>query len=335
MSQIHPVAADERAPGEPVRPGRRSAAIAREPTRAIRDPAVATAPAREPEVALRPDRDHGDGAGRGLRPLDRDARPERLLAAGRQAEPVVAPLLRDDRPGERHLLPGRLGCPHVAVPRGRRGDHRDRARRDARGARRVRRRLGRRLGQPGDQRLPRDPDDPAPGRGVLLHAEPGIGIDDPDPGPDPVGVRGARPACAGADAEQQRLRPGREGRGRVEPADHLPRADAEHGQPDRRGVRARLLRLDPDRGRSRVPRARQPGDLELGRDAVLGAGQLDRVLQDEWWTFVFPGCALALTVAALVFILAGLDEVSNPRLRQQKTQRKMLSGLLLGRGRRA
>jgi ABC-type dipeptide/oligopeptide/nickel transport system permease subunit len=59
------------------------------------------------------------------------------------------------------------------------------------------------------------------------------------------------------------------------------------------------------------------------------------VLQDEWWTFVFPGCALALTVAALVFILAGLDEVSNPRLRQQKTQRKMLSGLLLGRGRRA
>src|SRR4029077_10943700 len=65
--------------------------------------------------------------------------------------------------------------------------------------------------------------------------------------------------------------------GRVEPADHLPRADAEHGQPDRRGVRARLLRLDPDRGRSRVPRARQPGHLELGRDAVLGAGQLDRV----------------------------------------------------------
>ena len=59
------------------------------------------------------------------------------------------------------------------------------------------------------------------------------------------------------------------------------------------------------------------------------------VLQDEWWTFVFPGCALALTVAALVFILAGLDEVSNPRLRQQKTQRRMLSGLLLGRGRRA
>ena len=40
------------------------------------------------------------------------------------------------------------------------------------------------------------------------------------------------------------------------------------------------------------------------------------VLQGEWWTFLFPGLALALTVAALVFILAGLDEVSNPRLRK-------------------
>jgi peptide/nickel transport system permease protein len=55
------------------------------------------------------------------------------------------------------------------------------------------------------------------------------------------------------------------------------------------------------------------------------------VLQDEWWTFLFPGLALALTVAALVFILAGLDEVSNPRLRVPKSQRRMLSGLLLGR----
>ena len=41
------------------------------------------------------------------------------------------------------------------------------------------------------------------------------------------------------------------------------------------------------------------------------------VLQGEWWPFVFPGVALALTVVALVLILAGLDEVSNPRLRKQ------------------
>ena len=34
------------------------------------------------------------------------------------------------------------------------------------------------------------------------------------------------------------------------------------------------------------------------------------VLQGEWWPFLFPGLALALTVVALVLILAGLDEVS-------------------------
>jgi peptide/nickel transport system permease protein len=57
------------------------------------------------------------------------------------------------------------------------------------------------------------------------------------------------------------------------------------------------------------------------------------VLQGEWWPFVFPGLALALTVVALVLILAGLDEVSNPRLRKSHTQRGALAGLLLGKGR--
>ncbi|HEY3615006.1 MAG TPA: ABC transporter permease [Gaiellales bacterium] len=57
------------------------------------------------------------------------------------------------------------------------------------------------------------------------------------------------------------------------------------------------------------------------------------VLQGEWWPFLFPGLALALTVVALVLILAGLDEVSNPRLRKSHTQRGALAGLLLGKGR--
>jgi peptide/nickel transport system permease protein len=39
------------------------------------------------------------------------------------------------------------------------------------------------------------------------------------------------------------------------------------------------------------------------------------VLQGEWWPFFFPGAALAFTVLGLVLILAGIDEVSNPRLR--------------------
>jgi peptide/nickel transport system permease protein len=41
------------------------------------------------------------------------------------------------------------------------------------------------------------------------------------------------------------------------------------------------------------------------------------VLQGEWWPFFFPGAALALTVLGLVSLLAGIDEVSNPRLRSE------------------
>ena len=46
------------------------------------------------------------------------------------------------------------------------------------------------------------------------------------------------------------------------------------------------------------------------------------VLQGEWWPFLFPGLALVLTVVALVFLLAGIDEVSNPRLRNIKRRSK-------------
>jgi peptide/nickel transport system permease protein len=57
------------------------------------------------------------------------------------------------------------------------------------------------------------------------------------------------------------------------------------------------------------------------------------VLQGEWWPFLFPGLALAVTVLALVFVLAGLDEVSNPRLRKTTAGRRRLSGMLFGHGR--
>ena len=56
-------------------------------------------------------------------------------------------------------------------------------------------------------------------------------------------------------------------------------------------------------------------------------------LQGEWWPFLFPGIALAATVAALVFILAGVDEVSNPRLRKDRKRRGLLRSLFIG-GRR-
>ena len=41
------------------------------------------------------------------------------------------------------------------------------------------------------------------------------------------------------------------------------------------------------------------------------------VLQGEWWAFVFPGLAIGLTVLGLTLVLAGIDEVSNPRLRSE------------------
>ena len=42
------------------------------------------------------------------------------------------------------------------------------------------------------------------------------------------------------------------------------------------------------------------------------------VLQGEWWPFLFPGLALVITVIGLVFLLVGIDEISNPRLRGRR-----------------
>ena len=49
------------------------------------------------------------------------------------------------------------------------------------------------------------------------------------------------------------------------------------------------------------------------------------VLQGEWWPFLFPGLALVITVVGLVFLLAGIDEISNPRLRNLPTRRRLLN----------
>jgi ABC-type dipeptide/oligopeptide/nickel transport system permease subunit len=56
------------------------------------------------------------------------------------------------------------------------------------------------------------------------------------------------------------------------------------------------------------------------------------VLQGEWWPFFFPGAALAFTVLGLVLLLAGVDEVSNPRLRNERAPRRgLLRRLFAGR----
>jgi peptide/nickel transport system permease protein len=42
------------------------------------------------------------------------------------------------------------------------------------------------------------------------------------------------------------------------------------------------------------------------------------LLTGEWWHFLFPGLAIALTITSLVFINYGIDAISNPRLRAIK-----------------
>jgi peptide/nickel transport system permease protein len=57
------------------------------------------------------------------------------------------------------------------------------------------------------------------------------------------------------------------------------------------------------------------------------------MLQGEWWSFVFPGLAIGITVLALTLILAGIDEVSNPRLRATRVKRRFARRVLARGGR--
>lgn len=54
------------------------------------------------------------------------------------------------------------------------------------------------------------------------------------------------------------------------------------------------------------------------------------VLQGEWWPFVFPSLALAVMLLGLTLVLTGIDEMSNPRLRTERT-RGRLARLFLGK----
>jgi peptide/nickel transport system permease protein len=57
------------------------------------------------------------------------------------------------------------------------------------------------------------------------------------------------------------------------------------------------------------------------------------VLQGEWWSFVFPGLAIGITVLSLTLILAGVDEVSNPRLRAARPKRHLVRRAIARGGR--
>lgn len=55
----------------------------------------------------------------------------------------------------------------------------------------------------------------------------------------------------------------------------------------------------------------------------------------EWWHFLFPGMALAITATALIFINYGVDQVSNPRLQSVKMPRAKQAGESTATKRRA
>jgi peptide/nickel transport system permease protein len=68
------------------------------------------------------------------------------------------------------------------------------------------------------------------------------------------------------------------------------------------------------------------GDLQKASwgVALYWATVNSSMLQGEWWAFVFPGLAIGVTVLGLTLVLAGIDEVSNPRLRAERVRRRRL-----------
>jgi peptide/nickel transport system permease protein len=68
------------------------------------------------------------------------------------------------------------------------------------------------------------------------------------------------------------------------------------------------------------------GDLQKASwgVALYWATVNSSMLQGEWWAFVFPGLAIGFTVLGLTLVLAGIDEVSNPRLRAERVRRRRL-----------
>ena len=58
-----------------------------------------------------------------------------------------------------------------------------------------------------------------------------------------------------------------------------------------------------------------PNALELGHDAVLGAGLQTPRSAAYWWWFIPPGLAVALLGTSLALLNFGIDEFINPRLR--------------------
>jgi peptide/nickel transport system permease protein len=63
---------------------------------------------------------------------------------------------------------------------------------------------------------------------------------------------------------------------------------------------------------------------------LFWAYQQNAVASNEWWVFVFPGLAISMTIVALIFLQYGVDELSNPKLRNQIALRRSRIGMLFG-----
>ena len=91
-----------------------------------------------------------------------------------------------------------------------------------------------------------------------------------------------------------------------------------HMLPQRAGPGAgadhlRHRRRDPDRKRPQLPRLRRlAAEPQLGHAAPLRP----HAIQQMWWLILFPGLAIFLTVLAYNLIGEGLQEATDPRLRQ-------------------
>ena len=71
----------------------------------------------------------------------------------------------------------------------------------------------------------------------------------------------------------------------------------------------------------------------MGIEILQDVPDADAVIVPVGGAGLLAGVALAITVVALVFILAGLDEVSNPQLRQKNVHKSAFKSLFIGKGR--
>jgi len=73
-------------------------------------------------------------------------------------------------------------------------------------------------------------------------------------------------------------------------------------------------------------------DISWGTN-LFWAQNGNSLLQGAWWVFIPSGLLVALAALALTWINYGMDEITNPRLRAERSLRKILRGIKIQRTR--